>query len=64
MIAESSPEGLTIGLVLLAALLHASWNALVKASGDPLVNIAIVTATGGIVAIPALFLFLRRGGAT
>jgi drug/metabolite transporter (DMT)-like permease len=64
MIAESSPEGLTVGLVLLAALLHASWNALVKASGDPFVNIAIVTATGGLVAIPALFLFPVPGPET
>jgi len=62
--AESSPEGLTIGLVLLAALLHASWNALVKASGDPLINVAIVTGTGGIVAIPALFLFPFPGPET
>ena len=61
---EGSPEGLTIGLVLLAALLHASWNALVKASGDPLINVAIVTATGGIVAIPAVVLFPFPGPET
>lgn len=64
MIAESSPEVLTIGLVLLAALLHASWNALVKASGDPLINMAIVTGTGGIVAVPALLLFPVPGPET
>lgn len=42
-----------VGLLLLAALLHASWNAIAKASGDPLVAMAVVTATGGLFA--ALF---------
>lgn len=43
---------LTIGLVLLAALMHASWNALTKASGDPLVTITVITTTGGLCALP------------
>ena len=30
----SAADELTIALVLVAALLHASWNALAKASGD------------------------------
>jgi len=64
MIALDSGELLTISLVLLAAMLHASWNALVKASGDPLVNIAIVTATGGIAAIPILLYFPFPGPQT
>lgn len=51
---ELAADGLTIGLVLLAAVLHASWNALAKASGDPLVNLAIVTTTGGVLALPFL----------
>ena len=55
-LATISGEGLTVGLVLLAAVLHASWNALVKASGDPLINIAIVTGVGGLCSIPWLFL--------
>lgn len=42
-----SPEVVTVSLVLLSAVLHASWNALAKSSGDQLANIAIVTATGG-----------------
>lgn len=64
MIGSAWPELLTIGLVLLAAILHASWNALAKASGDPLMNITIVTATGGLVSIPALLIFPFPGPAT
>ena len=56
MIPELPADMLTIGLVLLAAVLHASWNALAKASGDPLVNITVVTGTGGLLAVPFLFL--------
>jgi len=42
-------------LILLAALIHASWNALVKASGDRLLVFALIHFTGtalGIVALP------------
>lgn len=56
-----SVDGLTIGLILLAALLHASWNALSKAGGDPLITITVVTATGGVCAIP-LILWLPLPG--
>jgi drug/metabolite transporter (DMT)-like permease len=35
-------------LVLLAALLHAAWNAVGKASSDPLCSIALITASGGV----------------
>ncbi len=45
---------LVVALVLLAALLHASWNALARASGDPLVNVAIQSATGGLLAVPVM----------
>jgi drug/metabolite transporter (DMT)-like permease len=51
---DASADGLTIGLVLLAALLHASWNALTKAGGDPLISVTIITATGGVCALPLL----------
>jgi len=60
----SRTDGWTIGLVLLAALLHASWNALTKASRDPLVNVAIVTGTGGLLSLPLLFLLPWPGPAT
>lgn len=51
---DLSSDGLTIGLILLAALLHASWNALTKAGGDPLISITVITATGGVCAIPLM----------
>lgn len=42
------------GLVLLAALLHASWNLLLKTSGDRLVAAAIQSAAGAAVLAPIL----------
>ena len=44
-----------LSLVLAAALLHASWNALVKAGGDPFVRLAVVIAVGGLCTLPLLF---------
>lgn len=41
-----------IALVLCAALLHASWNALLKSSGDRLASLTIMTIGAGIGAIP------------
>ena len=35
-------DPIVLSLVLAAALLHASWNALVKAGGDPFVRLAVV----------------------
>ncbi len=61
---EIPSETVTVGLVLLSALLHASWNALTKASGDPLVNLAVVAGTGGLVALPLLFWLPLPGAAT
>lgn len=57
-------DGLTTSLVLFAAMLHASWNALAKASGDPFVNIAVVTTTGGLVALPWMFALPVPNGET
>lgn len=54
---EFASDGMTIGLILFAAILHATWNALTKASVDPVVNIAVVTATGGVVAIPVMLMY-------
>ena len=51
---DLSADGLTIGLILLAAMLHASWNALSKAGGDPLISITVVIGTGGLCAIPLI----------
>ncbi len=47
---------LTVSLaVLLAALLHASWNAMIKGSRDVLLDTAGIVLGAGIVALPALF---------
>ncbi|MGF1608371.1 MAG: EamA family transporter [Kiloniellales bacterium] len=43
-----------IALVLLAAVLHAAWNALVKSGGDRLVVLALVMVTPGLLAALAL----------
>jgi drug/metabolite transporter (DMT)-like permease len=59
-----SADGLTIGLILLSAVLHASWNALSKASGDPLISITIITATGGLCGLPLMIWFPLPGSET
>jgi phosphonate utilization associated putative membrane protein len=41
--------------VLLGALLHASWNALIKSSGDKAVDTALVHFLAALVALPLLF---------
>lgn len=43
-----------VGAVLLGALLHASWNALVKSSGDKPLDTALVHLLGAVVALPLL----------
>lgn len=49
----SFPAPGVIGLVLLAALLHASWNALIKSAGqDRTLIFAMITAGGGLLALP------------
>jgi len=42
--------------VLLAALLHASWNAMIKGGGDVLLDTAVIVAGAGLVSLPFLFL--------
>ena len=42
-------------LVLLAAVLHATWNAVVKSSGDQFLSFAAIRATGTIVATGLVF---------
>lgn len=44
-------RGLVVALVLLAALLHATWNALTKRSSDPLLAIWLVTQSAGLGAL-------------
>ena len=40
--------------VLGAAVLHASWNALVKHGGDPFLRLALVNLTGSALSLPFL----------
>jgi drug/metabolite transporter (DMT)-like permease len=48
---------LTISLaVLFAALLHASWNAMIKGGGDVLLDTAAIVAGAGLVALPFIVL--------
>lgn len=47
-------DPVVLALVLLAAALHASWNALVKVGGDPFVRLAVVNVVGGLCALPLL----------
>ena len=55
------PQPLVIGLVLLAAALHVSWNAIMKASGDPLLSVWLTTAACGLVgAAVAIFVPFPR----
>jgi drug/metabolite transporter (DMT)-like permease len=49
--------GVTLA-VLAAALLHASWNAIIKAGRDPLLDTALVALAGTVVALP-LTLFVE-----
>lgn len=41
-------------VVLAAAVMHASWNALVKHGGDPVFRLAAATLTGSVCAVPLL----------
>ena len=45
-----SIDPLVLVLLLLAAALHASWNALMKRSDDPLLALWFMTLIGGLVA--------------
>ena len=45
-------DPVVLALVLLAAALHASWNALVKAGGDPFVRLALLNVVSGLCALP------------
>jgi hypothetical protein len=53
-------DALVLVLVLLAAALHASWNALVKTGGDPFVRLALLKVVSGVCALPFLFLVAVR----
>jgi len=48
---------LVFSLVLAAAIMHASWNALVKARAEPLVAMTLLALTGGLMGLPLLATF-------
>jgi drug/metabolite transporter (DMT)-like permease len=49
-------DPLVIGLLLAAALMHATWNALLKAdTGDRLATFGIIMLTGSLVSLPFVF---------
>lgn len=48
---------ITFFVVLVAALLHATWNALIKVSGDRLAIMAVITGSTSLLVIPLLFVF-------
>ncbi|MGH7122238.1 MAG: EamA family transporter [Acetobacteraceae bacterium] len=48
---------LVFSLVLAAAIMHASWNALVKARAEPVVAMALLALAGGLLGLPLLALF-------
>ena len=45
-------SGTVFAVVLLAAVLHALWNAIVKHGGDPFLRLAIVALTGSAMMVP------------
>jgi drug/metabolite transporter (DMT)-like permease len=48
-------ETFVLGLVLLAALLHATWNAFVKANDDRLAGMTLIIVGTGLWSVPAAF---------
>lgn len=44
-------------VVLVAALFHASWNAIIRMRGDKLVSMALLVTAAGVLALPGLFYF-------
>ena len=46
---------LVLSAVLFAALLHATWNAMIKVSGDRLIIMGVTTSTTSLLALPILF---------
>ena len=58
---ELSADGFTIALVLLSAFLHASWNALTKAGGDPLISVTVISVVGALIGLPLMIWFPLPG---
>ncbi|MCB1970835.1 MAG: EamA family transporter [Geminicoccaceae bacterium] len=52
---QNSPDTLVVFVVLGAAFMHATWNALVKTGGDPFIRMAIVSFAHVAMVLPLLF---------
>src|SRR4051812_18960998 len=57
-------SSLVVGMVLFAALLHASWNALVKSAPDTFLTTVLVAAGGGLISACALPFFAAPAAAS
>ena len=65
--AKSFPLALTwpiVLIVLFGALLHASWNVLVKSSTDKALDTALIHLVGSVIALPLLFIVGVPGAAS
>ncbi|MDR7030093.1 DMT family transporter [Rhizobium rosettiformans] len=56
-------SAVAVGLALVAAILHASWNAFLRTGADRLWSITVMSLTGSIVTLPLLFLVPVPGAA-
>lgn len=52
-----------VGLALLAAILHASWNAFLRTGADRLWSITVMSLAGSIICLPFLFMLPLPGAA-
>lgn len=56
-------SAVAVGLTLVAAILHASWNAFLRTGADRLWSITVMSLTGSIITLPLLFLVPVPGAA-
>lgn len=56
-------SAVAVGLALVAAILHASWNAFLRTGADRLWSITVMSLTGSIITLPLLFLVPIPGAA-
>ncbi|WP_377277679.1 EamA family transporter [Rhizobium sp. R86522] len=56
-------SAVAIGLALVAAILHASWNAFLRTGADQLWSITVMSLTGSIITLPLLFTVAIPGAA-
>ncbi|MBA4796749.1 MAG: EamA family transporter [Rhizobiales bacterium] len=56
-------SAVAVGLALVAAILHASWNAFLRTGADKLWSVTVMSLTGSIITLPLLFLVPVPGAA-